>query len=115
MKKLIPLLCILLIGCKTNKNVSKTNEYIQITEKGLITVIGIANKDNKGGALIETDDHRYFIQHLRAWPQGILGKKIKATGNLTIIDKRKLFERSPYFQGYPIRYILKDAEWKVVD
>jgi hypothetical protein len=92
-----------------------------------VTVEGDA-QNAKLGALLETSQETVWIDGMQAWPDGIMGQRVRVTGR--VIERRDLpvFVRrkgEPEIQGMPVpagtdldaasrRFLLADARWQRV-
>ncbi len=120
MKKILVLLSgwfLVLGACHSTKNVTYGDGRLtKITDKGYITVVGVATDQLRRTAIKNDKGVYYVMRDIRGgWPPGIEGKKVKAQGTFLILDSRKLMKKTKYLVGGPaIMYVLADAKWEVI-
>lgn len=109
---------LLLTACCSTKNVTYGDGGLtRITDKGYITVVGVATDQLRRTAIEDDKGVYYVMKDIRGgWPQGVEGKKVKAYGKCLIIDRRKFMEKTNYLTGGPaITYVLTDAKWELIE
>lgn len=127
--KTIALLFLLNIFCLTAQNRTSQNFCDLLGEE--ITIEGTA-KNAKMGAILTVNDVSFiWMNNMLAWPEKVYGKTITVSG--TVIEKFDLPVFVPCDGQHPLtapsgipvpegtdlheasrRYLLKDADWKVV-
>jgi len=119
MKKVLAVLCalpLILTACGGEKKVTYSESgLVKITEKGYITVIGVAGDLLNNNGIWDENGAFYKIAGATPWPENIYGKKIKAFGKLMVYDKRKLMKGNPYIQGPAILNLLTHAKWMLIE
>ena len=121
MIKVLVVLCVWAIisgACSgTNKVTYADGGLTKITEKGHITVVGLATDQLRRTAIMDDKKVYYVMKDIwGGWPKNVEGKKVKASGKLLIIDRTELMKITKYIQGGPaVMYILADAKWEVVE
>jgi hypothetical protein len=109
---------LVLSACHSTKNVTYGDGGLtKITEKGYITVVGMATDQLRRTAIKDDKGVYYVMRDIRGgWPSGVEGKKVKAHGKFLILDSRKLMKKTNYLVGGPvIMYVLADAKWEVIN
>ncbi len=133
MNKLI-ILFLIVTSCSSVRPIENLEEKDLINLVGKKITIEGKSKNAKMGALISiADSVTIWIDDLEMWPDDYyLGeencKTVRVTGELIAKDDLPVFihkEGEPWKQGIPVpegtdlkaasrRYLLKDAEWKVI-
>lgn len=121
MKKVLVVLCvwaIILGACSgTNKVTYTDGGLTKITDKGNITIVGLAI--NKAGLpAIKFHKKVYYIINdvSGVWPDDLIGKKVRVWGRFAVWDKTKLARSKHIHQRGPaVNYIMEEADFEVVE
>jgi len=109
---------LLFVACSGSKKVTYGDGGLtKITDKGYITVVGLATDQLRRTAIMDDNQFYYIMRDISGgWPLDVKGKRVKAQGKLLVVDSRKLMEKTNFIQGGPaIMYVLADAKWEVVE
>jgi hypothetical protein len=120
MKKIIVVISawVLVFGaCTGTKKVTYADGGLtKITDKGYITVVGLATDQLNRTAIKDENGVYYVMKGVERWSSDVENKMVTARGKLLIVDRTELMKSSKFMQGGPaITYFLTDAKWKIID
>lgn len=119
--KVLVVLCVLSIisgACSgTNKVMYTDGGLTKITDKGNITIVGLAiNKAGFPAVTVHKKVYYMMYDVSAVWPDDQIGKKVRVWGRFAIWNKTK-FARSKHIhqRGPAVNYIIEDAAFEVVE
>lgn len=101
-----------LLAQQIGDTLSKNPDSILVIHCGTIKVVGTAYDDGKPFACIQTKtNHFYYLENLMAWPEKVVGKKVKVTGTAS---ERTCFRKALHQCTTSPRYDVKDWTYRFV-
>jgi hypothetical protein len=83
-------------------------------DENKMVVIGRAENEKAGATVMsDSDKKRYYVDGIHSWDEGTVGKMVKVTGELVVMENYPKHQEEEVQEMIGIKRIIKKPKWEL--